>query len=545
MTVAAIVGEDAKKLVAGSYVVPGAFTRAAWTGYVQDAIKDAASKETQATDWVLKTTSRDDLTLDGSPEQIQKAITALYKEDYVREWRKFIQGVTVNEFADFNQAVDSMNRLGDPSLSPMAKLMETLYRETSWDNPSLVDAGLQNAKRGFVGWFKEVILRQAPPGTVQAADLSTDAQGGAPQMGAVGREFAAVSHLMVARGEAKDQSLMKGYLDALAKLRSRFNQIRNAGDAGPGSTAWVRQTLDGNGSELADALRYVDEQMLNGVSDSAKATLRPMLVRPLMQSFAVLLKPAEAEINRTWTAQVYEPFNQTLAGKYPFSPNAKVEAGAAEIAQVFGPEGAIAKFTEKTIGPLAVRRGDMLSARTWADMGLAFTPEFIANFPRYVAGQGGAATGAAAANQTQFQLMPMPAAGLSEYGFEIDGQVLRYRNGMQVWSNFVWPNPGGQPGVKITATTFDGKVVTVLDEPGANGLQKMISSAQRKKKDQGLFELSWTSGTVTVGVNFRMISSPQVDGSGSVKQGLQGLGLPLTVIGSPPAATAPLATKGG
>ncbi|SFZ74959.1 type VI secretion system protein ImpL [Chitinimonas taiwanensis DSM 18899] len=548
MTVASIVGEENKAIVAGSYVVPGAFTRAAWEGYVQEAIKEAANKETQASDWVLKTEVREDLTLEGSPEQIQKSLTAMYKNDYVVEWQKFVQSVTVAEFQDFSQAVGNMNRLGDPALSPLNKLMEALYNETSWDNPSLVDSGLKHAKRGFIQWFKEVILRRAPSGTVPNSAMASSSNNGqveALPMGPIGREFAVVGHLMRARGEAKDQSLMRGYLDLLGKLRSRFNQIKNAGDIGPGSTALMRQTLDGNGSELAEALKYVDEQMLNGVTDSAKATMRPMLVRPLMQSFAVLLKPSEAEINRTWTAQVYEPYSRTLAGKYPFAAGSKVEASAQEIGAIFGPDGAIAKFTEKAIGPLAVRRGDMLSARTWADMGVQFSPAFVADFPRYVAAQGGAAgagggAAAPAANQTQFQIMPMSAPGLSEYTIEIDGQVLRYRNGMQSWSSFVWPNPSGAPGVKITATTFDGRVVELLNVPGNFGLEKMIGAAQRKKKDQGLFELSWANGNVAVAVNFRIISSPQVDGSGSARQGqgLQGLTLPQTIVGSEFAAPA-------
>ena len=48
------------------------------------------------------------------------------------------------------------------------------------------------------------------------------------------------------------------------------------------------------GQELADALRYVDEQMLTGMSDSQKGALRPLLVRPLTQTFAMIVLPSEA-----------------------------------------------------------------------------------------------------------------------------------------------------------------------------------------------------------------------------------------------------------
>jgi type VI protein secretion system component VasK len=95
VTVASIVGDQDKELVLGSYAVPGSFTRAAWQGFVQDAFREAANRELQSADWVLKTSSKDDLTLEGSPEQIQKSLVDLYKNDYAREWQKFVQGVTV------------------------------------------------------------------------------------------------------------------------------------------------------------------------------------------------------------------------------------------------------------------------------------------------------------------------------------------------------------------------------------------------------------------------------------------------------------------
>ncbi|WP_164081729.1 ImcF-related family protein, partial [Stenotrophomonas maltophilia] len=69
MTVARIVGDTGAGLVAGSYAVPGTFTKEAWLGYVQPAIKEAANKELQTKDWVLNVAARDDLTLEGSPEQ--------------------------------------------------------------------------------------------------------------------------------------------------------------------------------------------------------------------------------------------------------------------------------------------------------------------------------------------------------------------------------------------------------------------------------------------------------------------------------------------
>jgi type VI secretion system protein ImpL len=532
MTVARIVGEQDQSLVTGSYAVPGAYTREAWEKFVQNAFSDAATRELQSADWVLKTAARDDLTLEGSPEQIQKGLTELYKADYAREWQKFVQGVTIANLNGFDAAVTAMNRLGDPQASPLSKLLNAIYQQTSWDNPTAMSAELKEAQSGFVNWIKNSLLRRGP------SQINVQVQLDQPRdkpMGPIGREFAGVGKLVALKD--KDASLMRGYLDTLSKLRTRLNQLKNQGDPGPGARQFMQQTLEGSGSELADALRYVDEQMLTGMSDPQKQAIRPILVRPLMQTFSVLIAPAESEINKTWLAQVYEPFQQSLANKYPFSPTARIEAATTEIAQFFGPDGLIAKFAGSAMGPLVLRRGDVLAARTWADMGITLSPQTVARFPGWIApiGAGGVAAPSAAA-QTVFQIQPMPAPGTLEYTVDIDGQQLRYRNTPAQWTNMVHPSPQGAPGARITAVGFDGRSVEVFNEPGQFGLKRMIDAAAKQKRDGGVFELRWTSGAITVAMGLKIISSPESSGSGTAApqdQGFKGMRLPETIVGVP------------
>ncbi|MEQ6341813.1 MAG: type VI secretion system membrane subunit TssM [Gammaproteobacteria bacterium] len=538
MTVARIVGDEDKELIVGSYAIPGTFTRDAWEKFIEDAFKEASNKALQSADWVLKTASNDDLTLEGSPEQIQKALVNQYKTEYASEWKKFIQGVSITDLNGFEGAVTAMNRLGDPQTSPINKLVVTTYQETSWDNPSLVNEGLQRAQSGIIGWFKETILRQSPSQLNVNVNVNA-AKAGIP-MGPIGKEFGGIAKLVVTRD--KGTTLLQGYLGTLSKLRSRFNQLKNQGDTGPGAKQLMQQTLEGSGSELADALKYVDEQMLMGMTDTQKQAIRPILVRPLVQSFAVIIKPAESEMNKTWQAQVYEPYQKTLAGKYPFDPDSRIEANAAEIGKIFGAEGAIAKFVNTSMGPLVVRRGDVLEPKTWANMGITLSPVVVSEFPGWVAplSEGGAVASSpsAAEAQTVFQMRLLPAPGTLEYTVEIDGQHLRYRNTQSEWSSLVWPNPQGVPGARITAVTFNGQTVEVVNHPGRFGLERMINAATRKRKDGGVFELTWATGNVAVSVDLKIISSPQVTGAASgsstpQKTGFRDMKLPATIVGGP------------
>jgi type VI secretion system protein ImpL len=564
MTVARIVGDLDREVIAGSYAISGTFTREAWDGYIEEAFKDAASKELQSADWVLKIASSDDLTLEGSPEQIRKALTDLYKADYVKEWQRFVQGISVAEFGSFDVAVARMNRLGDPAQSPIRKVMQTLFDQTSWDNPSLLNDRLGKAQRGFMDWIKTSILRQAPSRVEVNVKVGMDAVG--VPMGPIGREFAVLSRLMMSRDNSPTQ--MTGYLGLLSKARTRFNTIKTGGDPGPAARQLMAATLASTGSELADALKYVDEEMLVGMTDTARATLRPLLVRPLMQAFAVTVVPAETEVNRIWAAQVHEPFQRTLASKYPFDPASKIEAAPGEIAKVFGPEGAVAKFANETLTPLVVRRADTLAPRTWADIGMRLRPELLAGFAAWVAPLEGATaqpTGSAGgtgsngekpvptASQTVFQILPQGAPGLAEYTVEIDGQKLRYRNAAPQWEQFVWPNPAAVPGARITAQTLDGRSVELLNEPGRFALTKMLESAKRRVLEPNLYELSWANGASVVTVHLRIVSQPGAAPASAAPggaprpggapvpaaaQGLRGVRLPPLVAGADTPVTA-------
>ncbi|NRR33144.1 type VI secretion system membrane subunit TssM [Oxalobacteraceae bacterium] len=536
LTVARLVGEQDQALVAGSHAVPGAYTREAWEKYVDSAFRDAATHELQSSDWVLKTATKDDLTLEGSPEQIYKGLVDLYKADYAKEWQKFVQGVSISDMNGFNGAVNAMNRLGDPQSSPVATLLGAIHEQTSWDNPRAANAAVQEARSGLGSWFRTNVLRSAPSNVNINLNLPVAGSAFDKPSGVVGREFAGFGKLVSARD--KDASLMRSYLEALSKLRSRLNQLKNQGDPGPGARQFMQQTLEGSGSELADALRYVDEQMLTGMSEPQKQAIRPILVRPLMQTFAVIIAPCEAEINKTWLAQVYEPFKTTLANKYPFAPGARIEASGAEIAQFFGPDGVVAKFVNTAMGPLVVRRGDVLAARTWADMGIHLAPQAVARFPGWIApiGAGGVATSSAAA-QTIFQIQPIPAPGTLEYTVEIDGQQLRYRNTPSQWNNMVHPSPQGAPGARITAVAFDGRSVELFNQPGQFGLKRMIEAAERKRKDGGVYELRWSSGAISVSFDLKITSSPESSGQGAAApqdQGFRGMQLPETIVGAAP-----------
>ena len=100
-----------------------------------------------------------------------------------------------------------------------------------------------------------------------------------------------------------------------------------------------------------------------------------------------------------------------------------------------------------------VRRGDSLSAKTWANMGVNLAPPVVAAFPNWIAPLSAAGVANVAASsggeaQTMFDLQALAPTGATEFTIEIDGQSLRWRGQPQPWVHMAWPNPQGVPGSK-------------------------------------------------------------------------------------------------
>jgi type VI secretion system protein ImpL len=517
LTVAQIVGDTDANLLVGSYALSGAFTRESWFEFVEPRFREAAKKGVETSDWVLGATVKTDMTLSYSQDEIFNMLSDLYKKDYVAEWQKFLGGVSVKPFADFTKATEGMNRLSNPQVSPLYKLLKEAFEQTVWDNPPMLAR-----TQGEVGWFKRLFSRKTPPRDAQA--------------GLIGQKFSYLAKVMVA--DDKGQSPLSNYMDKLSAIRDRLNSIHDGGDAGTGAINLMGETLKSEQSEsvLSIAKGYVDNNMLADLPDDEKNALRPLLIWPVLQSYAALIPEAEREINQIWVGEVYEPFNQKLAPKYPFTRGVGVgEASATEIATIFGPDGAISRFISKTLAPLVKHTGNTMTSRTWPDRGINLRMEFTSNFAEWIAPAGGVSPGSLP--QTNLRIQPQPAADVSEYTIEIAGQRLSYRNGPKQWSVFSWPNGQSTPVVRLTATTTEGQTITVFDRQGEYALKQMgeAATASRKNEDGQSYTITWTNSGVTIPL---IIERSDSVGSGG-KKGFDNLRLPSSIVGESVMPSAP------
>lgn len=488
LTVARILGNRNLDIVSGSQMVQGAFTREAWTNYVSKALDDASKGEIDGDDWVLASSMQQNLGKNGNVEENRAQLLNLYRAQYIIQWKQFVQGIVVKDFSSPAEAASAMVQLSDPAASPIKLLLNRVAIETSWDNPSELQKSLDTAKKSILEKTAELFN----------GDASQDKK--AVQYGQVGGVFAGIAQLVKGSNPP-----INGYLAQLAKVKAKLATIASTDAPGIPARSALVGTLNGSGSEMADALAYVDNTLLTPVSADTKEMVRPMLVRPMMQSYASVVGPVTQDINRAWQAEVLPQWRQ-LSAKYPFKNSSNI-ASIDEISHFAKPnEGVFDQFVNKYLNGLVQKQGDGLVARSWGGMGLHINPAFLAAAARLSAL---ANSQVQAGASSSFELQPMPTPGLADISFELDGQELHYRNGAQVWQQFTWPGTG-QPGARIQATTYSGASVVISSQSGRMGFMNLLANATVEQDNGDSAVLSWklkkdAGGADRVRFNFRVV----------------------------------------
>lgn len=483
-----IVGQENTDTITGDYILPGIFTQKAWGEYIANAIEDAVQHPIEIKDWVFNHTESHDLSFTGSPEQIRQQLTQLYKQEYALEWKKLLAKVRYVKATNLTEQIKQIDRLSDPNHSPIRILLDRVVKETHWDNPS-IQAELLNENKDFISWFKTKVLLKENHKVMQQPNIEKQVL--------ISQQFDAFYHVVRKRNEQNNHSLLDEYLNSLLLVRHKLNTLKHANGVTSNALLLVQDTINDKNTVLNATEKIVGEKILIGIKKTEQEILQSLFLNPLTQVFETLLPSAEEELNKLWVIQVYQPFTQKLALKFPFNRSVTIQASASEIAEIFGETGRVSKYLVETLEPVVIRHGGSLNIKTWHNIGIHLNPQFSVALPNYLAPIEGMVKVDVAEKTmmelpSNFQLYPLANSKLLSYIVEIDGQRMVFEKGIQQWSSFIWPNKGAILGVRITAIDLDGKSYVVFEASGEDGINQLFDAAVQIKKDHHI-EMTWTN----------------------------------------------------
>ncbi|WP_043202868.1 ImcF-related family protein [Paraburkholderia acidipaludis] len=493
-----LAGTDAHGLFATTQTVPGIFTRAAWEGFIGNAIDDAAKEQHVEGDWVLtgdQPVARASVvaaegTIDAKhdADALRQRLRMRYFTDYTAAWGTMLNSFQWIGATSFSGVIDQLARMTDPQTSPMVAVMKSVQYQGEAGRPSqaLTDTLVRKAQGLFGGGDD---ASQAP--VVNPLDRSFG-----PLLALLGDAGAAPDSSKAGNGNAANAAAFSGVslsrvLTADTTVRLKLQQIQSSPDAQSMARSLAQAVFQGKLSDLTQAR---DDAALTAASLGAQwaGFGQAMFVQPLDASWQAVLQPAAASLNDAWRAGVAAPFASSFASRYPFSPTS-ADASFAEFGRYVRPDtGLINRFVEIELSGVLKRQGDQWVPGELAPQSLQFDPKFLAMLRLigplgarlYVQGEAG----------YHFEIMPQSTPTVTQTELTVDGHQVVYFNQRETWTPLVWPGDGLNGHASLSWQSLDAGLRLAFDRTGDWAFLRMLEKAQVKALDDTRYELVWNGG---------------------------------------------------
>ncbi|WP_325435257.1 ImcF-related family protein [Pseudomonas nitroreducens] len=441
-----LVGEsDATKLFAASANVPGALTRQAWDGYLREAIRKITEARVEELDWVLSDPQHP-LAPDVQPEALKARLTSRYFSDYSQAWLGFLNSIRWRKASSQTEAIEQLSLLADARRSPLLALMQALAYQGR--------AGGQG-EQGSIKGSNPVAGASAP------ADFSPMEHVFGPLLALQGKRVTADS----------GQASLQAYLARVIQVRTRLQQVENAGDPRAMAQVLAQATFQGLTLDRQDYGQVVAQSLGKPLA----AFAQNLFVLPLDQAWSGVMQSSAGDLNRRWQQAIVADWQRAFAGRYPFVA-AGADAPLPLLGQMIRPGGHIDRFIADELGGVLRKQGKRWVPVAGNSQGVRVSPAFLGAINRL--GELADTLYSDGAMRMSFQLKAKPVRDLVETQLIIDGERLEYFNQMESWRAFTWPSPNDHPGVSLTWSSIKAGARLYGDYPGRWALIRLLEQAR-------------------------------------------------------------------
>ncbi|MBI3595520.1 MAG: type VI secretion system membrane subunit TssM [Nitrospirae bacterium] len=454
-------------VLTSEYQIPGLFTEKGWRTSFPDTLEKVLEESGQE-GWVL-----------GVPEidqtEMEKGVEKIYYTEYVRQWEKFLESVQIRPADSLPGIVEQLEMLirDDSSLTDL--LMEA---DKNSDLGRGAVSGGQGVALNLVRKVKKGLNLEGNPDDSRSAINSNP----------VSTRFQTFHAFVSPPQDQKKESPLVQYQRELARVHEILRTLTQSEGAGQDARASAQSIATGGSNDMTMALTKV-ESLLQELDPESRQAVSPILLQPFKIAFAGVMNQALGDLNSRWKTGVYEPCQQSIAGRYPFRQGGE-DAALADVADFFHPQnGTLWKFYDKELKPFVEEGSERWEVKKRMGVGMALTPEFLESMRQARLITEGLFPRGNPDLKLSFGLYPYPSPGVSETLFQVDGKDLRYRNEPQEWHEFTWPGSSGTYGASLQANI--GGARQARQYGGQWGLFKLLDNGRVTPIGTTRYQLEW------------------------------------------------------
>lgn len=412
--------------------------------------------------WTLGERQRIDYS-EADKQVLAERVRALYSSDYIDTWQRGLNQLEVVDFNDLSQAVTVLGNVISPA-APLRRLVETVRDNTVLSPPS-----------------PGVAAAGQPRDTVEPVAANAITGANVPQVAAIARPFAPLADLLVAKGDKP--SYLDESMAAISRVHDTLKTVHDSPEPGKAALAVV---LDRFALKGADPIGN-----LQRVAVGLPEPLNRQVKKLADESSQVLLIEALKELERRWETDVYRYYQERLAGRYPFSPNSRIDASLEDFTALFGPQGRLAQFKDQYLklffddnleALYSERRGgylvrmDVLAQLEAADR---IRDAFF---------------NSRGALGVQFSIQPLGLTSSRRSSvLSVEGQLISYSHGASNSVGLIWPNNlGDSTESRITLVSAAG-TSSGLAYRGSWSMFRLLSQARLDSATANSVDLSFSA----------------------------------------------------
>lgn len=481
--------------------IRGAYTRTSWENEIRGNL-EAVLETAQGNEWVLGRTEEE---AKKSKDTQLLALRSLYFENYIGEWKGFINAIYVVAPDDLLQAQKVFGDLTSGATPPLKRLCQNLDYHTT-----LLEEVTNEDKAGDL-----------------AGDVGKKALGAVAEKGGKkGKAAAALGKQLKGGGGGNDANpLLKtsddvrkafeglaafGYLPVPAapegqaapppppvQLDRYQEELKSVRDA-------LRAKIDHDDEDSAKSLKNAVKNGLTTIdavlNESDLKGWRPTLARWLPPPFeavqAMVGKEFKGALAKNYCESVYKPMNDML-GRYPFSKNGK-NVKFKDLEELLHPEtGALWTYYGIALASRIPRKhGTFEFEKRGAKETIKYNPEVVKFLERADDLSRVLFPNGELLVEFEVYIDDNPAASITT--LEIDGKEIDHSNGPGRFVRMQWPGEG-EPGTQLK--TRSKSVRGQLERKGPWGFFEVLEEGTISgSTDSAVFVLKWDLRDQSAGV---------------------------------------------
>ncbi|EGR0148271.1 type VI secretion system membrane subunit TssM [Vibrio alginolyticus] len=384
-----------------------------------------------------------------------QGVQSRYYQDYVNEWKTLIEDIQLKQAPSLELATEQARVLSGVE-RPIESLLRAIQKEVALSKVSLSEN--QKATSEVAGKVAKVKFSN----TADRLDMYLPEENGF-NVALPGKEVESHFSEILRLGEQDFDDIQQ----AMVNLRSYLSDLSSSGN---NQKIAYKSILDGTVTQDVAA---------------SFARAKELLPRPFNQWLGELsqesVKFAESgskdHLNQLWVTQVVRPYQRTIAGRYPFEPNASREVRLKDFKRFFGYGGTLDAFFQEYLEPFV----DTSKSRWRLEKEIGVRPETLMVFQR---AQRIRQSFFESDNSLRVEFGMKPVyldQHITRFVLELGGQDLVYKHGPARAKSLSWP--AGQDQTRIVFTPPESKREIAHTYEGEWGIFKLLDQSLKARPE--------------------------------------------------------------